>query len=234
MKRYTYFFMVILSMTFLSSIAAAQSYLGVEGGFQLNSVRATGVGALLNGIPKSIITPYARLQVTNPVGDKGGIRIGAGYSQKGFQLAKGLNVNILNVPIGIGAKVSTVVDYVEIPVEGIYQIKKRDKNFFITAGANIGYAVGAKVQPKASIIIDINLPKIPIDLNDNNYNRFDVSGTIGFGMIKEGDSGNLILQARYVQSFSNLLNNAIAGVRLKPYSYQFGIGYQYFINQNTI
>ena len=89
------------------------------------------------------------------------LRTGLGYSQKGFQIAQGLNVDIFNVPIGIGAKVATKADYVEIPMEGIVYVNSGSRTYLIMGGANIGYATGATIEPKASIIIDINLPEIP-------------------------------------------------------------------------
>jgi hypothetical protein len=222
---------IIIAMLFgvycmSSTTLLAQWNLGAEGGFQLNNTRVKGVGSFVNGLPKSIATPFGRLTATYETSDVFALRTGLGYSQKGFQIAQGLNVNIFNVPIGIGAKVATKADYVEIPMEGIYKINSGSRTYLIMGGANIGYATGAKIQPKASIIIDINLPEIPINLNNDIYNRLDISGTAGIGMIQNTGKGNLVLQARYVHSFTNFLNNPIVDLKIKPYSYQFSLGYQ--------
>ena len=226
MKNLFAFSILLAAMAVFTTPATAQWSLDAEGGFQLNNTRVTGVGALLNGIPKSILTPYGRISTTYAASDKLGLRAGVGFSQKGFQLAQGLNVNVFNIPIGIGAKVATSADYVEVPLEGLYSINKGNTTLLVTAGANVGYAVGARIRPKVSVIIDFNLPKIPIDLDDDIYNRWDVSGTAGFGMIQKTSKGNLILQGRYVQSLSNFLDNPILGMKIKPYSFQFSVGYQ--------
>ena len=204
----------------------AQWTIGGESGFQINSAKVGGLTIFANRLTKSILTPYGRVTATYSASPTIGFRTGLGYSQKGFQIAKGLNVNIFNLPVGIGAKVATKADYIELPLEGIYTLKKGSSTFFFTAGSNIGYATGAKIIPKASFIIDIKLGETPIDLNDNIYNRWDVSGTAGVGFIKDTDNGKLIFHARYIRSMSNFLNNPIAGLKLKPYSYQLGIGYQ--------
>ncbi len=217
---------LIVGLLYLPFDSVAQWTLGGEGGLQLNNIRLTGVGKLLNGIPKSVITPYARISGTYQISDKFGFRPGIGYSQKGFQFAKGLDVNIFRVPIGIGAKVATTIQYFEVPLEGVYSFTKGNTTYILTGGANIGYAVHGSVVPKASVIIDIKLADIPINLDENIYNRWDLSATAGIGMVKEAKHGKMILQARLVQSLTNFLDDPIVGIKIKPYAYQFSVGYQ--------
>ena len=205
--------------------ATAQWSLGGESGFQLNNAKVGGLTFVANRFTKAIITSYARVNATYDINDQFGVRTGIGYSKKGFQVAAGWNVNIFDFPIGIGAKFVTKANYVEVPLEGLYSLQKGKTTYLFTAGTNIGYATSASLISKASFIIDIKVNESPIDLNQNIYNRWDLSGTAGIGIVKETNNGKLVWQARYVRSLTNFLNNPIADVRIKPFSYQLSVGY---------
>ena len=234
MLNQSIFAVFILFLTFGIDNVNAQWSVGAENGLQLNNAKIGGLTVVANGFTKSIITSYARLNVTYEMNDQFGVRTGIGYSKKGFQVAAGLNVNIFKFPVGVGVKFATKANYVELPLEGLYKIQKGNTTYLITAGTNFGYATSAKLISKASFIIDVKLNETPIDLNDNIYNRWDVSGTAGIGIVKQLNLGKLIWQARYVRSLTNFLNNPLADIRIKPYSYQLSIGYHVPIGNKRI
>ncbi len=227
------FLAVIFGLLFTSHCTLAQWQLGGEAGFQVNDTRLKGAGDFIGGLPKAIITPSVKLTATYHTSRSLAFKTGLGYSQKGFQVSEGLNVDIFKIPVTLGAKLITKAEYVDIPLEAIYSLTSGKTKLFVSGGAQLGYATVAKIQPRATVIIDINLPEIPVNLNQSIYNRFDISGTAGLGLIQDTGNGNLIVQGRYVHSFTNFLNNPIVDLRVKPYSFEFSLGYQMPIKAPT-
>ena len=232
MKK-TIFLTIILGTIIGLQSVQAQWQLGAEAGFQINDTRIKGAGDFIGNLPASIITPMAQLTATRPISNAFDFRTGIGFSQKGFQVAEALNVDIFNVPVALGARIRTTADYIHVPIEGMYTINDGSQTqLFVSGGGQVGYAMGGRLDPRASVLIDINLPNIPINLNQSIYNRWDLSGTAGIGLKHQTEKAAIVVQGKYIHSFTNFLDNPIIDLRIKPNAVQFSIGVELPIGSN--
>jgi hypothetical protein len=218
--------MVILTITFSLNLNAQWTF-NPSAGIQINDTKVNGAGNFINGIPQSMIGLYVNLGSDYWISESLALSTGIGYNQKGFGLREGFDLNLFGLDIPLGVKANTKLHYMSVPLMGKVKLGNTNTRFIITGGAEVGYAVSAEIQPKATLLIDFNLPKQKINLDNNIYNRWDVSAKAGIGIEQQLGQGALSFNAAYMHSLTNVLDNPIIDVRIKPYSLQLGFGYTY-------
>ena len=150
-----------------------------------------------------------------------------GVTTRGFSMNQSSDFNLLGLDIPIGVRAETNMKYIETLALIRYKIGTGSIKGFVEAGPGIAYATSAYIQPKATLLLEFNLPQIDINLSDNMYNRRDITASIGTGMEYYTGLGVLFANVRYSYGMSNVLNNPIIDTTIKHRSYTLGVGYGY-------
>lgn len=148
------------------------------------------------------------------------------YTTKGFKVSEGLNINLGGFPIPAGVTASTKINYLELPLLAKYKFGHEGLRFNITAGPVVSYAMNGQLDTRANLLLDINPIKTNIDLEALNYERLEVSASIGAGMEYETGNGALFADARYVHGFSDLYNAPVVDLNLKNRGVGVTVGYK--------
>ncbi len=147
------------------------------------------------------------------------------YIQKGFTVSQSFDVDLLGIDMEVGAKARTRINYVEMPLLMKYSLGNDRAKAYVIAGPGIAYAAHAELKPVATFIIDFNLPAINIDLSNDIYQRWEISGILGAGGEVKAGNGKLFADARYNLGFTNMLNNPVVDLRIKNQGFNISAGY---------
>jgi len=151
---------------------------------------------------------------------------GGQYSSRGFGAREQFNVDLFGIELPVGASLETRLHYVEVPLMLKYNFTERGVTPYIKAGVTGGYAMSGKITPKINALINWNLPSININLENDLYNRFDISAVAGAGIsIPTNASGAITFEAGYRHSLNDMFLDNITDIRIKTHGLSFGIGY---------
>lgn len=217
------FFAVSFYQTVLS-----QSSVHAYGAVGPTNVDVNGLGILdaLDPYIKPITQYTAGIQYEKYFSRNLALVTGAQYSSRGFGAREQLDIEVLGMDIPIGASLETRLHYVEVPLMLKYNLTDRGVTPYIKAGATGGYAMSGKITPKINALIDWNLPSININLDNDMYNRFDLSAVAGAGVsIPTNKFGSINLEANYRHSLNDMFLDNITDIRIKTHGLSFGIGY---------
>jgi len=214
---------------FLLNPIYAQNTIGVSAYAGSSNIEVNGLGLLdlldpyLHSIPQySVGLDYER--GLNP---QWSVMTGVHYTTRGFGLREDMNVNILGLDVPVGARINTKLNYVEVPVALQYEFTKQGIKPYVKGGVSAGYAISGKIQPKVQAIINWNLPEIPINLENDLYNRFDLSALVGAGIsIPTNDIGSIQFEVSYRHSLNDMFLDNITDIRIKSNGISVGIGYK--------
>ena len=219
--------MILCSILAFNSLSA-QNRIGVSAQAGTSNVEINGLGIL------DVISPYLHsipqysvgLDYEKELNNQWSIVTGAYYATRGFGLEKNVDINLLGLDVPVGASVNTRLNYIEVPASIQYKFVKRGITPYIKAGVSAGYAVTGKMQPTVNAIIDWKLPSIPINLDNDLYNRFDVAALGGVGIsIPTNDVGSFQIELNYRHGLSNMFQDKITDIRIKSNGISAGIGY---------
>lgn len=206
----------------------AQSSVSVYGSAGPTNVEVNGLG-ILDAIDPYIkpITQYtAGIQYEKYFSRNLALVTGAQYSSRGFGAREQFNIPVFGLDLPVGASLETRLQYIEVPLMLKYNLTERGVIPYIKAGATGGYAVSGKITPKIHALIDWNLPSINLNLDNDLYNRFDLSAVAGAGIsIPTNEFGSISLEATYRHSLNDMFLDNITDVRIKTHGIAFGIGY---------
>lgn len=149
-------------------------------------------------------------------------------TQKGFVVREDFPVDLFNLEIPIGVEARTRIKYIEMPILAKYSFGEQVK-FYLEGGPALGYAVDAKIQERAHLLIDINIAEQDLNLQNDLYNRWEVSGMIGAGVTIPAGRAAFDIGMRYQHSLTDLLDDPIIDVRLRNYGFSFGAGVRFTI-----
>ncbi len=218
-----------LFILFFSSviIGHAQVSVGIKAGANFADTRVAG--SFENLVPEQ--TTYtgctAGIVAEIPVSGNFSFRPELNYIQKGFIVGKSYDLNLLGIDMNVGAKAKTRINYMELPLLFKYNIGNQNAKAYIIAGPNVAYATSANLRPVATFLVDFNLPLVKIDLTNDIYQRWELSGTMGAGGEVKAGNGKIFADARYNLGFTNMLNNPIVDVRIKNQGFNVSAGYAF-------
>lgn len=208
--------------------ASAQSTITVRAGAGPSEVAINGSALydLADPYIKPITQYYAGLQYTKTLSDHVDLVTGVQYASRGFAAQEQLNVDVLGLDLPLGTRLITRFDYLEAPVMLRYHFTEQGVRPYIEAGASAGYALQGKLTPQVHAIIEWNLPSIPLNLNHDIYNRFDLSAMAGAGVeIPLGSNSAFHIEAGYRHSLNDMFQDQIIDIRIKSSGFTAGIGY---------
>lgn len=203
----------------------AQVSVGIKGGVNFGDLQVSGISNEI--LPKFKALSGATLGITveRSFSNRFSLQSEVNYVQKGFLIDEALDVNVLGMDFPIGVRAETKYKYFEVPLLAKYKIGNEKAAAYIIAGPSASIASSAYIQPKATVIVDINLPRIDLDLGSDTYSRWDFAGIVGIGGEYNTGNGKVFGDVRYSHSFSNMLNDPVVDVKLKNKGFSLGIGY---------
>lgn len=218
------FLAACFSFISFSFLTAQNVALGARAGIMWNNVVS---GDLDNTIDfKTISTSSIGLVADVKLTDNIAFHPEFNYTEKGFKTNIGKDLTLLGVQLPLGAKASTVVKYVDMPLTIKYQFGNTEgAHFYAMAGPTLGYALSGKLETSAKVIIDIKIASTPINLASQNYSRFEVGGIVGAGMSVPVGNGNFYVDARYTRSFQDVYEVPIIGSKVRNQGFGIGLGY---------
>lgn len=224
------FRLIQLVFTFISVafVANAQVSLGVKAGANFADTRINGL--IDNLLPEqTIYTGFtAGIVAEIPMINGFSFRPELNYIQKGFISQKDLyNFELIGIEIPLGAKLKTRFNYIEMPLLLKFSTGSELAKFYVIAGPNVSFAVNAHSRPVANFLLSFNLPKVNINLSNDIYERWELSGTLGAGGEFKVGHGKLFGDVRYTHGFTNMLDNPIIDFKAKNQGFNMSAGYAY-------
>ena len=206
----------------------AQNTIGVQGQVGMSDIEVNGLGILDVVDPwiKPIVQYSAGFTYERELSRHWTLATGAQYTSRGFTAKENVNVDLFGLDIPLGAQIDTRLQYIEVPLQLKYYITDSGVSPYIKAGASTAYALDGKLQPKVNAIIAWNLPAININLENDMYNRLDISALVGAGVrIPTNDIGAVNLEVNYRHSLNDMFLDNITDIRIKSHGISAGIGY---------
>lgn len=211
----------------ISIAAFAQNQFGFRVGLNNADVSVPTIQSSLNINPKAINSFEIAAFYERSLGEHFSIRPELSYAKKGFSVSEGLNFEIANLPLPIGVEAVTKIKYLQLPVLGKYAFGQGPARAYVMAGPSIGYALDANLKTRVNSIIDFNISNSDIDLTKDTYDRIDIGGVLGAGVDLTTENGSLFVEARYTQSFTDLLNDPVVDLRLRNRGFGLSAGYKF-------
>ena len=176
--------LTVLAVLGLTNVNAQKINFGIKGGLNIAQVKG------LDAQGSDRITDYNfGFQVEMPISEKFSFQPELLYTTKGFSVNEGINVNLGGFPIPAGVTANTKINYLEMPLLAKYKFGSEGLRFNITAGPVVSYAANAQLVTRANLLLDINPLKTNIELDALNYERLEISASIGAGMAYETSGG---------------------------------------------
>lgn len=213
---------LILISTFTMT---AQTEIGLRTGAAFNSGNITGsVGDILPDT-KSHLGYSVGIYADISIKDNFSFHPELSFTSRGFSMNEGTNFEMLGINIPVGVRAETNMKYVETLGLFRYKIGSGALKAFVEAGPGVGFATSAYIQPKATLLLEFNLPRVDIDLSGDTYNRTDITANIGTGI--EYDTGQGIIGAniRYSHGLANVLNDPLIDTKITHQSVNLGVSY---------
>lgn len=206
----------------------AQDQLGVHGGIGSANVEVNGLGLL--DIAEDYIIPVTQyhigLRYEKALSSNFALVTGAQYASRGFATGEHILIPVMGLDIPIGARMETRLQYMEAPVMIQYNMTSGGIQPYVQAGISAAYALEGKIIPRIDALISWRLPDIDINLNNDLFNRWDLSALAGAGVhIPVNGTSAVNLQVSYRHSLNDMFLNKITDIQIKSHGYSVGVGY---------
>lgn len=229
MKKLGYVFVALMFLLFANELRA-QSAMVAKIGPVFSTITVNGIQDKI--IPeKNIFTGVtAGVDYMIPMFDQWVFVPGVYYAEKGFNLQQGFNADVFNIPMEFNLRARTKIKYVEVPALLRYNFGTDGVKAFVAAGPYADFAVDAEIKTIATVIIDFNVAKTNLNLNNNNYNRLGIGAKLGGGVELPFGPGAIAIEANYQHRFTDFLKDPLLDIRIRPYSFGVQIGYAIPLN----
>jgi hypothetical protein len=224
MKRNAFF--TLAAFCAFPFVMQAQISIGAHAGIHSNNVQIKGIADSWLPENRYWTGAQAGLFVELPLTENLSFQPGLQYIEKGFRVKEGFDFNIGAIPVPIGAEAITRLQYIEMPLLMKYTFGESIIKPYVFAGPHLSYAMDGKVDLRANVILDINIGSYPINLNDDLYNRFEVGGIAGAGVLFETGRVNTFIQASFQHGITDMLDRPLIDLRLRNYGFNLGAGVQ--------
>lgn len=212
----------------LSVATYAQVSLGFKTGVNLADTRINGL--FDNSLPEQNMYPGFTAGVIAEVPMLNGFafRPELSYTQKGFVTDISVSdLELLGIDIPIGARAKTRFNYLDMPLLIKYSTGTDLAKVYFVVGPTIGYTINAHVRPVANLLINVNLPRVNIPLDNDIYQRWEIAGTLGMGGEIKAGKGKIFSDVRYNLGLTNMLQDPIIDFRAKNQGLAITAGYAY-------
>lgn len=218
--------LTIAAVLFSTTFSFTQISVGVKAGVYTSFIDVTEAADGLTQNVEGLTSPTFGIVSEIGISENFAFQPELLYTTKGFSVNQGVNINLGGFPIPAGITASTKINYLEMPLLAKYKFGNEGLRFNITAGPVLSYAANAQLVTRANLLLDINPIKTNIDLDALNYERLEISASIGVGMAYETSGGEFFADARYVHGFSDLYNAPVVDLNLKNRGVGVTVGYK--------
>lgn len=218
--------LTIATLLLTATFSYAQVSVGAKTGVYTSFLDVTDAAEGLTQNVEGLTTPTFGIVTEIGLGENFAFQPELLYTTKGFKISEGVNINLGGLPIPAGVTARTKINYLEVPLLAKYKFGTEGLRFNIAAGPVVSYAVNGQLDTRANLLFDINPLKTNIDLDALNYERLEVSASIGAGIEYETSGGALFADARYVHGFSDLYNAPVVDLNLKNRGIGMTVGYK--------
>jgi hypothetical protein len=203
-------FTIAITSVLLSSILSfAQVRVGVTGGVQFASQKINFAGLSLKGDNK--VGFQAGLLLDAPLSESFSVRPQLLYSVKGSKLA--------NFDFGFGSTdVSTTFNYLEVPVQLMYNVEAGPGYVTLGAGPYVAYALSGKTTTKA--LGQSESQSIEFGSGEDQTKRLDYGLRLSVGY--ELTSG-IFLTGYYAPGLANLANTSAQKATNTAFGFSLGL-----------
>lgn len=206
----------------------AQTTIGGRVGANIGSATLDGLADVITPDINPLTTFMGGITVNHKLDDKLSITSGLIYKRKGFIASESIGVELFDIelPIDVNAKAETRLDYLEVPLLlNIAFGQGKSVQPYIEFGPAFSYAVAGEIQPSVQVIVEINTPKIDLDLSKDIYNRFEVAGQGAAGLKIPYGGGIFDLGVSYTHAFTDMLADPILNVKLRNIGFGLHAGF---------
>lgn len=219
-KRISLLFAVLMITLQLS----AQVRWGVKGGYQRSSVYLTEGLSELTPDFRVIDAMSLGVVAELPLAPQISFQPELNYTTKGFAIREDIGLELFDVPLPVGVKAESRFRYLDMPLLVRLNFGEGPLQAYALAGPGVGFAFDGKLETKASALVDIQLFQTDINLDDINYQRFEVSGVIGGGFSYDTSVGKFFVDARYQHGFTGLYDFPVVEERIRNKGFGLSAG----------
>lgn len=221
LKKYSIFVFSLLMAVTLQ----AQTSIGFRAGINYGSVSEPDViGKIIPDFENIVGTNFAlvtEIGITNQFA----IQPELTFTQKGFKIKEGIDINLFNIPLPLGVKATTKVNYLEVPLLAKVKFGNDQIQSYLTVGPVLSFAAGGRFKTQAQLLFDIPVIDKKLDLDALGYNRFEFSASVGGGVSVNTGNGSLFVDARYVHGFTDVYDVPVVDLKLKNKGFGINVGY---------
>lgn len=211
-----------------STISLSQSTITFHGGVGSSSVETSGMGLyeLADPFIKPVIQYSFGANYERALSNHFSVLTGAQFASRGFAVRENFNVDLFGIDLPVGASVETRFNYVEVPVALKYYFTDHGVMPYVKAGGNIGYALEGKITPTIDAIIPWRLPSIPLNLENDLYNRIDIALEAGAGVnIPINTNSAIQFEMSYRHGLSDMLHEPVLNLDIQSHGFTAGVGF---------
>jgi len=223
MKKITILTVLVISL--LSTLSYSQTTVSIVAGVHSSST-STNQNKLITTKPITHIT--GGIIIDQSIDKWLSVSSGINFKKKGFQISEATSVDVLGMSLPVGAKATTTIDYVEIPVLLKLNLNTNSTIMpYAAIGPSLSYAISGQVDTRATAILDFNVMSTPLKLDSPDYNRTQVTGNALAGVYLPYGSGHWVAELGYSKSFTDLISEDYiidAGGKHKGWTFNVGFG----------
>ncbi|CAH1001833.1 hypothetical protein LEM8419_02741 [Neolewinella maritima] len=216
-------------LTLFTSLATAQTTLGVRAGYGQSSLHAGNTFDVVTDRTGTVGIASLGMFAEVPLTDYLSLRPGLEYTQRGTSVGLTQDIQLLGIPLPVGARARTTFSYVDVPL--LVQLRLPTESAiqpYALAGPSVGYAVAGKLRTSARALIDFQLSSTEVDLEAINYERLHVALVGGAGVnARLGQTTAVFLEARYEHGLTQPYNVPLVrdGVGFKGWNVGMGLSF---------
>ncbi|HKK77439.1 MAG TPA: porin family protein [Saprospiraceae bacterium] len=213
-----------LSFCFLTTFSFAQTGYGIRAGATFNNISQSDVIDAVTPDIDYLVGFSGAFFAEVPIAKGLSFQPELAYSQKGFSIRQDAETELFGIALPIGVRANSRFDYLETPLLLKGKFGNEKVKGFVMAGPALGYAVNGNLRTRSTGFLEIDLFDTSIDLDAINYERFEVSGIVGAGLTVDAGFGNITLDARFQQGFTELYDIPLVAERVKNQGFALNAG----------
>jgi len=226
MKKITKITLAAFAFLMTSFATFAQNKVSIVGGIHSANISASGLNVDFLDI-QTIYRFTGGITYERKLDKLLSFQTGIIYKQKGFQLKETTNVDIFNMALPVGVKVTSELNTIDVPL--MLKVGFENKTGvtpYLAAGPNLSYAMSGEIQTRATAIFDFVLTNVELDLSSENYNRLGIEGMIAGGVSFPYGNGEFKTEINYSHALNNFTSNSfIVDTGLRNRGIGFNVGY---------
>jgi len=219
----------LLTIAFLliALFTYAQTSIGIKGGLNFTNISQPDLIGSTGLDFKGITGANFGLLAEIGINDHFAIQPELNYSQKGFKIEEGLDLELFNIPVPLGGKAITKLNYIETPILAKAKFGNAKVQGYVAAGPLFSYASGGRFKTQAKVLlVDIPLTDTKLDLDALGFERFDIGATIGTGIqINTATAGSFFADIRYNKGFRDVYDVPVVDLKLQNSAFGLSVGY---------